>query len=159
MQEVIAKALDIEVGKYYHLSDSMHVYSWHYEKMEQLLHSYVNVPNMPRFEFGITKENVCDGDSMNWIKRYLGQVEALCKNVQNDTISLYDYSDLDEINHILVGYKKRKDGILNSAFPFDTVPYTDLKVSMLYWWKKNMLKKKDTGLELIEQCIEDCKIS
>ena len=36
LQEVLANELEIDVGNYYHISGSMHVYEWHYELLDNV---------------------------------------------------------------------------------------------------------------------------
>lgn len=174
LQEVMAKSLGIPVGMYYHLSDSMHIYEQHYDKLDHLIKDYVPISSyedMPVFEFAmlpkIDVSAILDNTVLtaltgqNFLNVYLADTEKLCNNVENNNVDFncYTFTDIMEINRILIYYLQNKDNpnIEKHQEFLRQLPFTDLKVAIHYYVLKNWFKQKDIGLELIKACINDCK--
>lgn len=140
LQEIIAAALGIEVGKYYHYTSSMHMYENHWEKGEKLLKYYPDEEdtyNLPVFKF-------CNGTID--ISKYLRDIELLCKVLQLDTIfETVKHPELVEVYKILKAYAGAKSDDLQweKYEPImKSVPFTDLKVSCHYYAMRNIFGKK-----------------
>jgi hypothetical protein len=169
LQEIIARVLGVDVGNYYQLSDSMHIYEEYngfegISKSRQLAETYVEVPNLPRFKFvDYCHDALNDMDILKFSDFYFSCIDKLCCElcVMDEADTMYPFRDLNVAAVLLEAYlyyQKHKDsfkeefknGILD-------LPFSDLQVSCLYWVEKNVCKVKDTGLDLINECIRVCK--
>lgn len=170
LQEILAKSLGLKVGKYYHLSDSMHVYEQHYDKLDQILENIngeteLDWKEMTEFKFGELDEqqepfmkNVKDpdNDEVFWLDTYLNETEILCHSIEKGDVNSYTFKDLFYVNKILDYYLIADKTLSNHETFLDTLPFTDLKVAIDYWCQKNLFKRKDTGDILIQECIDRC---
>lgn len=161
LQEIIANALGLPVGQYYQMSDSLHLYqdmgkNNNWETAMNMAESCIDLPDLPEFKFG--GRPMC-------IKEYLSDMEKMCnlllEGINGQLKSKFE--DLNLIYALLDWYVQRET--FNS--PQDAwkcyndkayrLYFCDLYVACDYWVHKNMFKEKDTGRELIEKCIEECK--
>jgi hypothetical protein len=97
-------------------------------------------------------------DEMFWLDTYLNETEVLCKNIEEGHLDSYTFKDLFYINKILDHYLNCRDIAtpkIHEMF-LEGLPSTDLKVAIDYWWQKNVFKRKDTGDELIQECVVRC---
>lgn len=171
IQEIVANVLGVKIGKYFHLSDSMHVYEKFsglegVEKSKQLLDTYVKLPELPVFEFCVPDNDLINAD--NIYENYMREIIDLCKCLENikelDVFQYYDFEDLQSIYLLLNFYITCPDcKIKRDEFEqiwkkiLSIIPFCDLAVACHYWIKKNKLGFKDTGEQLIAQCIQECK--
>jgi hypothetical protein len=158
LQEILAKCLKVGIGDYFHLSDSMHVYDRHWDKMEELLQTRVEIPPLPQFKF-CHRPDIDMGhcDAHYWWRHYSHDISKICKSVEMkekyEPKKVFLFDDIREIYWYLnmyVGKHTYEEWLRNTSF-------TDLKVSCIYWWMKNKEKLKDTGKDLIYRCIEEAK--
>ena len=163
MQEIIANCLNINVGRYFHMSDSMHVYEnfneFHgVEKSRDLLKSYIVLPEIPAFQFMNFGDDSLDNlSSMEILKSYLSGIETLCAKLNGEIKCEFisHFEDLNIANILLSYYLKRNE--INWDDVQKQIPYSDLKVSCDYWIRKNIFKEKDAGEKMIYESIERCK--
>jgi len=154
IQEIIANCLNINVGKYFHMSDSMHVYENFngfegIEKSKNLLKNYIDLPNLPTFEFA--RQGVELGI-------YLSAIENCCDVLCDNKNRYYtEFKDLQQIYYLLEWYMMRDISKDTWKDIMKLISFTDLKVACDYWVHKNIFKEKDTGRELIDKCIDECK--
>lgn len=173
IQEVIASCLGVEVGNYYHLSDSMHVYQHHYKKMDELVEVYdvkfdvqqKQLEVLPPFRFLTTKETtgMLGVDELSMIENYLFEV----KQITECDARTYQFESNNLIARLLNAYSIEFN--VDTKLPEDhpvrpwnlleetikDMPLSDLKVSIIYWYRKNILKQKDGGYPMISKIIKE----
>jgi hypothetical protein len=92
---------------------------------------------------------------------YLNDVECVCKDIEVGVKRPFAFKDLNWIESILLEYirlsREKEKAYGDFISMMNSLPLTDLKVSLLYWVKKNILKQKEGGKEMIDKCIEECK--
>lgn len=171
LQEILANILGVKVGQYYQMSDSLHLYqdvgkNNNWESAINMAKSYIDLPNLPTFEFA--KDSFCDerklaNDSVAELKTYLNGVEILCNELLKGIKTKLEHKcheDLNQIFDLLNWYVQRetfKDIKGSWKDVLSLIAFSDLKVACDYWVRKNVYKEKDTGRELIEKCIDECK--
>lgn len=158
LQELIAKELGIEVGKYFHLSDSLHMYEFlgkknNFEASQEMVDSWIELPKLPEFEFGQTKRKFS-------FTKYRKEVQHLIELHTTDTNKskkkikyTFDFNDLNLLDKVFAFYGTNDIYLLNSI---KRMPFSDLKVAMMYWYRKNINKLIDSP-DLIKVCISDCR--
>jgi thymidylate synthase len=166
LQEILANILGIPVGQYYQMSDSLHLYqdvgkNNNWESAKNMASAYIDLPNLPTFEFAkdsYTEEKLVN-DSIAELKTYLSCVEKCCETLLEPKNFCSIYKDLNQIYYLLDWYimkdVSKKD---NWKDVMNLIPFCDLKVACNYWVRKNLFKEKDTGQELIDKCIDECKM-
>ncbi len=175
IQEVLASCLGVEVGSYYHLSDSLHVYEHHYDKMKELMETYSvlyskeqkMIEDLPPFRF-LEKNDInrSEQSAADILERYLREVEAVC----SDEIAWTDKEEIvsfprvfksnDIITRLLNAYASESANNKHNRWirlesVINDMPFSDLKVSILYWYTKNVLKQKDGGYPMIAKIIDE----
>ncbi len=179
IQEVIASCLGVEVGSYYHLSDSLHVYEHHYEKMDELIevHSKINVEEeenkinaLPHFRFLTVEDTESDiaqdCTKLDLLENYLTEVELVCSDEiawdfkENVTSIPRHFKSNEIITRLLNAYasesaNNKHDRWIRLENVVNNMPLSDLKVGIKYWYFKNVLKKKDGGYKMIVDIINE----
>lgn len=154
LQEVIAGCLGIPVGKYTHLSDSFHIYDKYYEKMGEFIDSYVDLAilkYLPTFSFFCDKDIPHNLTPQETYKEYIADVDEMVKNVDVFNHSRR-FEPLNQIHDVLCCYHRNEwKEFEDNVWPI--LPFSDLKVALYYWYKKNILKEKEGGLPMIQDCI------
>lgn len=168
IQEVIARSLGIPVGKYYHMSDSMHIYDKSYEKMDELLQTHINYETefnkLPKYKFGYSSGPRTVVPSV-YLGNYLLDVELMCDKLMNFNIPFTEskFEDINTSLKLLEFFKGQAIFSLDNPWGgwtnlLKTIPFTDLKVACHYWYVKNILRQKDGGLDMIKKCIDECVV-
>lgn len=173
IQEFIASCLGIEVGSYYHLSDSLHVYEKDYSKMsEQKLQELIKNfcilewDKIPPFRFFKNINGISAIDNMNILTE---DCKHLCQCIMNHI--KFESSYIEGLIHtynLLEMYDRETNDwdpqVERKGMPWASwdsvmskIPFCDLKISMIYWYRKNVLKDKDGGLEMIKECIDKAR--
>lgn len=137
LQQILAKALGVGVGTYYHYVSSLHLYEHHYAKAERLLNSYMPLPKLPVFDFGGPQFVI----TRMW--------KALIENIENGIGDFYieRHQNLKEIKAYLELYLTLqdhliKDGSVSEAWlwsykrAFSNMRFTDLQVACYFWLMK-----------------------
>jgi thymidylate synthase len=156
LQEILANVLGVKVGQYYQLSDSLHLYqdvgkNNNWETAKNMANSWEPLPDLPTFEFARC------GVELNV---YLSALENCCDVLCDNKNGYYtEFRDLQQIFYLLEWYTM-KGPVAKDTWKdvLNLISFSDLKVACDYWVRKNIFKEKDTGKELIDKCIDECKI-
>jgi len=151
LQEIIAGALGIEVGKYYHYTSSMHIYDNYFDKAKKMLEKDYVEYGLPPFRFVDKKID---------IDKYLHYVEEICRWTEFHTGQVnarsLDFRDIPEplkrVRQLLECYCMFKEAKAQDALNQEVwdryyeimsrQPFSDLKVSCHAWLMRNIMKKK-----------------
>jgi len=142
LQEILANMLNVEVGKLFYYTSSMHIYEKHYAKAASLIKTYAELPELPVFGFNIGK---------NSFDKYFGEVERLVKCVNDfeyGTMESLHFigEEFEEIHNLLIAYlifEKDKDNVLVNEYLLPSIPFSDLKVACVWW-----MMKKEAGKDV-----------
>jgi len=167
LQEILANVLGVKVGQYYHMSDSLHLYqdvgkNNNWESAKNMAEAYIRLPELPTFEFA--RHSFCDGkkvtsDPIVELNIYLSAIENCCNVLCDNKNGYYtEFKDLQQIYYLLEWYVKKDISKDTWKDVMNLIPFCDLKVACNYWIHKNIFKEKDTGQDLIDKCIDECKM-
>lgn len=164
IQEILCRALRVPIGSYFHMSDSMHIYDKSYKKMDELISSHVDYrgqfDGLHNYEFAKPKDNKNYTNPIQFLEKYLFEVEMMCDHLMNPNIpfTVEEFDDVKYSSTLLSMYRdnvKTEGPWQNYTEIMKTIPFSDLKVSCHYWYRKNILKEKDGGVNMILQCITE----
>jgi thymidylate synthase len=167
LQEILANVLGVKVGQYYQMSDSLHLYqdlgkNNNWETAMNMAEAYIDLPDLPTFEFA--KHSFVDNkkvtsDPIVELNIYLSAIENCCDVLCDNKNGFYtEFKDLQQIYYLLEWYVMKDLAKDSWKDVLKLITFSDLKVACDYWVHKNLFKEKDTGRELIEKCIDECKM-
>jgi thymidylate synthase len=168
MQEILAKMLGVAVGKYYHFTNSLHVYDNMYDKMNKIVETYhhsteyVQMKNLlnrlPNFQW---TGMVVAGDytkTMQNIEAEYKLILEMSKNVEetykgvvcDDEFRLNQLSELSNYCLIYLLVSELKISNTTAYHLFKSLRDTDLKLGCLYWVCKQYPETKNISVTHLE---------
>lgn len=144
MQEILAGMLGVDIGSFYYMVNSLHIYEKYYEKALKLAVTRIVNYGLPRFKFF---------DKKNWFSNFGAMLtyEDLHNNIEEENFTInYDSEVLRDISGICEAYTR---GVLYQDYDgyykcMKRVTFSDLKVACHFWWlKREHLVDPITGLD------------
>lgn len=166
IQEILARLLGVEVGKYWHFADSLHIYKKnnHENKIEDFANNTFEIPNdIPKFEFLKKDEVFMYGP--NLYDHYMAAIEDLCDWLEcEDNIKNHVYGNLDSglntiglLLHLWIENIGNKEPWKNFDKTMSLIPFSDLKVSCRHWYLKNVMGILPDSNLILERAIDEAR--
>jgi thymidylate synthase len=160
LQEIVAACLGIELGSYYQLSDSMHVYKEFsgcegIKKLDQLIANYPGECYIPPFEFD--KRIVSYEMFRKDISSLILNLDSKINPINGISTFQHSFTEIETILSFYINSKKKFTPEEASEVwwngTIQQIGFNDLTVACSYWIHKNIEKKKDCGKETIRELI------
>jgi len=155
IQEIIAKALGVEVGSYYHYCPSLHVYEDMYPKVEKLAENMPKTYDIPTFDV------VEGGTGIHFFRNIVQLVDKYAESEPLDLEKMCElevhYDTEEEIKLYLLLYviwKKMPKRMFEKFYRsvMERTKFTDMKVACRHFFNRQLKKSK-----LVEDAYQQVK--